>query len=151
MVDKTEGVKMTCQGCGENLECHMSNYDGDFENKLQWQNSNGSAHYKWAGKNEDGSSKFKCVMMDVTTSTTSEPTTNTAEDGPKIPLSQIADEEKITKTTQIAIRLDVEAKRATYGNMSSSDVEKLSQQQQKDMSIAKSVLFKGMVEIYKAV
>lgn len=77
--------------------------------------------------------------------------TKTAGDDPKIPVSQIADEQKITKTTQIAIRLDVEAKRATYGNMSSSDVEKLPQQQQKDMSIAKSVLFKGMVEIYKAV
>jgi len=151
MVDKTEGAKMTCLNCQTELVCHMSSYGGDFQDKLQWQNTDGTAHYKFAGKDEDNKTKFKCVMPDVTTSTPSESTTNTAGDDPKIPISQIADEQKITKTTQIAIRLDIEAKRAAYGNLSSTDLEKLPKDQQKDMSIAKSVLFKGMVEIYKAV
>lgn len=56
-VEKKEGAKMTCGKCGIELVCHMSEYDG-FENKLQWQNSDGTAHYKWTGPG-----KFDCVMQ----------------------------------------------------------------------------------------
>ena len=45
MVLKVEGAEMTCKGCGTELICHMSNYKGDFKNKLQWQNEDGTAHY----------------------------------------------------------------------------------------------------------
>ena len=90
-----------------------------------------------------------CIDSSCTQSIANTP--KTLGDDPKIPVSQIADEQKITKTTQIAIRLDIEAKRATYGNMSSTEIEQLSKEQQKEMNIAKSVLFKGMVEIYKSV
>lgn len=57
MVDKVEDAEMECGSCGTDLVCHMSNYEGGFENKLQWQNSDGSAHYKWKSPG-----KFDCVL-----------------------------------------------------------------------------------------
>lgn len=52
MVEKKEGAEMQCRNCGTVLECHMSNYKGNFENKLQWQNEDGTAHYSTKdGKN----------------------------------------------------------------------------------------------------
>jgi len=62
MIEKVEGATMICQECKEELECHMSKYEGNYEDKLQWQNKDGSAHYNFAGKNEDGSVRFKCVI-----------------------------------------------------------------------------------------
>lgn len=59
MVEKVEGVEMTCKSCGSDLVCHMSKYEGGFENKPQWQNSDGSAHYKWKSPG-----KFDCVIPD---------------------------------------------------------------------------------------
>lgn len=56
MADKEEGAEMKCKGCGTLLVCHMSTYQNGFENKLQWQNSDGSAHFKWTGPG-----KFDCV------------------------------------------------------------------------------------------
>lgn len=44
---KKEGAKQTCS-CGTLLECHLKEYPG-FPAKLQWQNSDGSPHYKFAG------------------------------------------------------------------------------------------------------
>lgn len=49
MVEKKDGAEMTCKSCGTELICHMSNYKGDFKNKLQWQNEDGTAHYKFNG------------------------------------------------------------------------------------------------------
>lgn len=57
MVDKVEDAEMTCKSCGSDLVCHMSKYEGGFENKLQWQNTDGSAHYKWKSPG-----KFDCVI-----------------------------------------------------------------------------------------
>lgn len=57
MVDKVEDAEMTYKSCGYDLVCHMSKYEGGFENKLQWQNSDGSAHYKWKSPG-----KFGCVL-----------------------------------------------------------------------------------------
>ena len=52
MVDKKEGAEMTCKNCGSELVCHMSEYKGDFKNKLQWQNEDKTAHYSTKdGKN----------------------------------------------------------------------------------------------------
>jgi len=45
MVLKEDGAEMTCRSCGTDVICHMSNYKGDFKNKLQWQNEDGTAHY----------------------------------------------------------------------------------------------------------
>lgn len=50
MVEKKDGAEMTCKSCDTELICHMSNYKGDFKNKLQWQNEDGTAHYKFNGK-----------------------------------------------------------------------------------------------------
>ena len=48
---------MTCKKCNTALVCRMSNYKGNFENKLQWQNSDGTPHYKW-----NGPDKFECSI-----------------------------------------------------------------------------------------
>lgn len=57
MVEKVEDAEMTCKACGSDLICHMSKYEGGFENHLQWQNQDGTAHYKWKS-----SGKFDCVL-----------------------------------------------------------------------------------------
>jgi len=46
---------MTCHQCGENLTCRMSNYKHPYTNKLQWQNQDGTAHFKYDG------GKFSCT------------------------------------------------------------------------------------------
>lgn len=53
MVEKQEGASMICSSCGEKLVCRMSNYKSH-PNKLQWQNPDGTAHYKY----DNG--KFTC-------------------------------------------------------------------------------------------
>lgn len=57
MVEKKEDATMTCQNCNTDLICRKKYYGGDFASKLQWQNADGTAHYKWKG---DG--KFDCVL-----------------------------------------------------------------------------------------
>lgn len=68
MVDKVEDAEMTCKSCGTDLVCHMSKYEGGFENKLQWQNSDGSAHYKWKSVG-----KYDCVIPEESNETTEQP------------------------------------------------------------------------------
>lgn len=55
MVEKKEGATMVCSTCGTTLTCRMSNYKHPYTNKLQWQNSDGSAHYSYNG------GKFTCT------------------------------------------------------------------------------------------
>ena len=55
MVEKKEGATMVCSACGATLVCRMSNYRHLYKNKLQWQNSDGSAHYSYNG------GKFTCT------------------------------------------------------------------------------------------
>jgi len=57
MVEKTDGAEMTCKSCGTELICHMSDYRADFKNQLQWQNEDGTAHYKWISKG-----KYNCII-----------------------------------------------------------------------------------------
>jgi len=66
-IEKKEGATMTCQNCKTELVCHMSTYEGDFQNKLQWQNPDGSAHYKWNGVDDKGNAKFKCMLPETDT------------------------------------------------------------------------------------
>ena len=58
MIEKKEGATMICSSCGITLTCRMSNYKHPYTNKLQWQNQDGSAHYKY----DDG--KFTCTGTD---------------------------------------------------------------------------------------
>jgi len=58
VVEKREGATMTCHQCGGNLVCRMSNYMHPYTNKLQWQNQDGTAHYKY------DSGKFTCTGTD---------------------------------------------------------------------------------------
>ena len=58
---------------------------------------------------------------------------------------------KINKVKDIINALDREAKTVVYGSLTSEEIERFPKEIQKEMSIAKSVLFKGMVEIYKTV
>ena len=47
---------MVCSSCGEKLTCRMSNYKS-YPNKLQWQNQDGTSHYKY----DNG--KFSCNLQ----------------------------------------------------------------------------------------
>ena len=49
---------MTCSQCGQKLICRMSNYMHPYTNKLQWQNQDGTAHFKF------DSGKFTCSGTD---------------------------------------------------------------------------------------
>ena len=49
---------MICHQCGDKLFCRMSNYKHPYKNKLQWQNQDGTAHYKYDG------GKFTCTGID---------------------------------------------------------------------------------------
>jgi len=48
-IEKKEGEKMDCLNCGRELVCGWSKESENFKAKLQWQNSNGKAHYKFSG------------------------------------------------------------------------------------------------------
>lgn len=50
---------MTCTQCDYELICRMKDYGGNFAPTLQWQNYDGTAHYKTTdGKN------FSCIVPD---------------------------------------------------------------------------------------
>jgi len=55
MPEKKEGVRTTCTKCRSDIICRMSDYT-DHENKLQWQNEDGTAHYQCIDK------KFTCRL-----------------------------------------------------------------------------------------
>ena len=71
MVLKKEGATMTCQNCDTDLICRTKDYGGNYEPALQWQNFDGSAHYK----TKDGKN-FSCnIPEDEETEQTRIPTT----------------------------------------------------------------------------
>ena len=52
MVIKKEGATMACKNCDTDLICRTKDYGGTYAPSLQWQNFDGSAHYKTTdGKN----------------------------------------------------------------------------------------------------
>ncbi len=52
MVIKKEVATMSCQNCDTDLICRTKDYGGTYSPTLQWQNFDGSAHYKTQdGKN----------------------------------------------------------------------------------------------------
>lgn len=59
MVTKKEGATMTCKNCDTSLICRMKDYGGNFAATLQWQNFDGTAHYKTS----DGKD-FTCNIPD---------------------------------------------------------------------------------------
>lgn len=59
MVIKKDGATMICNNCDTELICRMKEYGGNFASTLQWQNYDGTAHYKTTdGKN------FTCNIPD---------------------------------------------------------------------------------------
>jgi len=52
IVIKKEGATQTCGKCGTDIICRLKDYGGNFAPTLQWQNYNGTAHFKTPdGKN----------------------------------------------------------------------------------------------------
>jgi len=52
LVTKKEGAVMECKNCDSELICRLKDYGGDYKATLQWQNYDGTAHYKTSdGKN----------------------------------------------------------------------------------------------------
>lgn len=52
MVEKKEGATMSCKNCDTELICRLRDYGGEYKPTLQWQNFDGTAHYKTSdGKN----------------------------------------------------------------------------------------------------
>jgi hypothetical protein len=52
LVTKIEGATMDCKNCDSELICRLKDYGGDYKATLQWQNHDGTAHYKTSdGKN----------------------------------------------------------------------------------------------------
>lgn len=59
MVTKKDGATTTCTQCGNDLICNLKDYGGNYKPTLQWQNFDGTAHYKTTdGKN------FECNLPD---------------------------------------------------------------------------------------
>lgn len=75
MVTKKEGATMECKNCDTELICRLKDYGGDYKPTLQWQNYDGTAHYKTSdGKNfscnipeEDGETKQTHIPSSPTT------------------------------------------------------------------------------------
>jgi len=52
IVIKKEGATQTCSNCNTDLVCRLKDYGGNFAPTLQWQNYDGTAHFKTTdGKN----------------------------------------------------------------------------------------------------
>lgn len=101
MVEKKEDATMTCQNCGTDLVCHMSSYKGDFKNKLQWQNSDSTAHYKYNGH------EYSCVIPDEINLQSNESIDDEShlnefltEKQEQIKLEQTAQQKQITEKTE---------------------------------------------------
>lgn len=56
-LEKILGKKETCRSCKNEIICGNTTYQN--ETKLQWQNSDGKAHYK---KNDDGTFTCRTLM-----------------------------------------------------------------------------------------
>lgn len=75
MVAKKEGAIMTCTQCDTELICRLKDYGGNYPPSLQWQNYDGTAHYKTTdGKNfecnvpeEDESAQTRIPTESATT------------------------------------------------------------------------------------
>ena len=59
IVVKKEGATQTCGKCGTDLVCRLKDYGGNFAPTLQWQNYDGTAHFKTS----DGK-KYACNPPD---------------------------------------------------------------------------------------
>jgi len=82
MVTKKEGAQMTCKQCGTDLVCRTKDYGGAYAPTLQWQNPDGTAHYKTTNGKD-----FSCNIPedDPTQSTLAEPATVPGISPPKPP------------------------------------------------------------------
>ena len=87
MVEKKEGATMACKNCDTDLICRLKEYSGDYKPTLQWQNFDGTAHYKTTdGKN------FNCNIPDEdeTAQTRISSSTTTPGDAPQMGAAEFA-------------------------------------------------------------
>ena len=95
MPEKKVGVKTTCTKCRSEIICRMSNYSG-YENKLQWQNDDGSAHYSNKSKNfechipKDGTEMFEAgtIAPEITSGNLGTPSRTTTKSTSRLSLSR---------------------------------------------------------------
>jgi len=108
MVEKKEGATMTCLNCQTDLICRLKDYGGDYKPKLQWQNFDGTAHYK----TNDGKN-FECVIPteDEKDTSANAPTATTSEDYLKEKQSEL--QNKITSTYSLTDGLKKHIKEET--------------------------------------
>lgn len=62
MVLKKEGATMICKQCGTTLICKLKDYGGNYPPALQWQNIDGTAHYK-----TDDGKNYSCTVPEEQT------------------------------------------------------------------------------------
>ena len=73
IVTKKEGATQVCGKCGTELICRMKDYGGNFAPTLQWQNYDGTAHFKTPdGKN------YSCNVPEEDVAQTRIPNVSTA-------------------------------------------------------------------------
>ena len=89
MVEKKEGATMACKNCDTDLICRLKEYGGDYKPALQWQNFDGTAHYK----TKDGKN-FNCNIPEdeelEQTRISSNTTATTPGDAPKMGAAELA-------------------------------------------------------------
>ena len=105
MVDKVEGATTVCtNGCGTELTCRLKDYGGGYEAKLQWQNPDGTAHYKTSNGKD-----FTCVIPKDDESQEAPQTTVTPKESSNIPemdtVTTIYVDKQITLIRQIEARV----------------------------------------------
>jgi len=87
IVVKKEGATQTCGKCGTDLICRLKEYGGNFAPSLQWQNYDGTPHFK----TPDGKNYACNVPDDDETAQTRIPTTPTAATTPGNPTNNSVD------------------------------------------------------------
>ena len=86
IVEKKEGATQTCGKCGTDLICRLKDYGGNFAPSMQWQNYDGTAHFKTSdGKNyacnvpdEDEVAQTRIPSQSISTTTPGTPPPNSS-------------------------------------------------------------------------
>jgi len=105
MVEKVEGAEWNCGTCNTHLVCRMKVYEGDFKDKLQWQNPDGSAHFAYNGH------EYSCnIPPDTDTSSTPDPNpippSETPKDDSDVQCKDVIDEMPKEMSKDAIITLD---------------------------------------------
>jgi len=87
IVVKKEGATQTCGKCGTDLICRLKEYGGNFAPSLQWQNYDGTPHFKTPdGKNyacnvpdDDETAQTRITTAPTVATTPGNPTNNSVD------------------------------------------------------------------------